>query len=208
MEHYYLWAVICCFLPFIIGALVFAVHDDEVEKHPNHSVPATSPVFRGVEDMMLKEYYYDTILHNRLRTKLRKVNLYDPKTRSADIWDVWFKKFTQELCHDGYCLAYIDHYGHLTDTFFKNLVELDLKPEHDITFQKLLVSEYKISGGLFAGVYRRNYTNLLFIYGQRWQLLPEIVDILKTDKRFSDARQTYELAREYALEKQEKAKKK
>ena len=196
MENYYLLAVICCLSPFIVGGILFAFNDHEKVQltQPNSTF---APVIQGVEDLMLKEYYYSDVLNthtfNRLLSKLKKVNRYDPTTRRQDEMDICFKQATRDLCHDGVCLAYIDHYGYITDTFFKNLIELDLKPDQDVKFQKLLISTNNKSG-----FYAQNYTNLLFIYGRHWTLLPEIENILNTDPRFKEALQTYNFSRQCA----------
>ncbi len=192
MEHYYLLIVICCFLPFILGGIWFARHDcSKIPREIKKS--ATSP---RAEDEMLKEYYYDEFSthYNGLLSKLKKVNLYDPRIRIADEMDVWFKTMTRELMHDGNCLAYINHYGHLEDTFWKNIQELNISPEQDEKFQRLIVSVYKTDWGVWI----RNFCNLPFNYGQRYKLSPNVEKILNNDSRFQDVKQTYELARGYA----------
>jgi len=195
MEHYYLFSVICCLLPFIAGGIWFAWHDDE----PVHQMTAEAKVFpvsQAAEDLMLKEYYFDEFsLFNRFNSlliKLKEVNLYDPQTRPADKMDDWFKKVTSQLMHDGSCLAYINHYGHLEDSFWLNIANLGLKPEQDRKFQQLLISINKTSWGIWI----ENFGNLLFHFGKNYQLLPEVESILQADSRFATPKQIYKFARE------------
>ena len=195
MENYLL-AVICCLLPFIIGGIWFAVHDTERMQLPEPEV-IKSPIVPEVEDLMLKCYFYSDFDFNpfsSLLEKLKKVNLYDPKTRPFDHMDEWFKGATPKLMHDGKCLAYIDHYGYLEDTLWKNIKELNLQPQTDVKFQKILVSVHKTDWGIWI----KNFNNLLFHYGELYELLPEIENIINSDSRFKYVRQTYNLAREYA----------
>lgn len=195
MENYLL-AVICCLLPFIIGGIWFAVHDTERMQLPEPEV-IKSPIVPEVEGFMLKCYFYsdfDFNPFNSLLEKLKKVNLYDPKTRPFDHMDEWFNGATQKLMHDGKCLAYIDRYGYLEDTLWKNIKELNLQPQTDVKFQKILVSVHKTDWGIWI----KNFNNLLFHYGELYELLPEIENIINSDSRFKYVRQTYNLARKYA----------
>ena len=98
---------------------------------------------------------------------------------------------------EGDCLSYIDHYGHLTETFLKNIKDLGLKPEEDLIFQELLISVFPLE---YGGKFYSNYTNILylFILKMRCHLLPEIEDILNRDERLADSKEIYELALEHA----------
>lgn len=197
MENSYLFAVICCLLPFVIGGIWFAVHDNNPECQTKPEMIQT-PVVQGAEDVMLREYYYGIgklfSPSNYLLKELEKVNVYDPRNRCADYMDEWFKNATPKLMHDGVCLAYINNHGHLEDAFWKNIEMCGLNPEQDKKFQQLLISVYKTSWGIWL----RNYSNLLFSYGMRYKLLPEIEDILNTDARFGDSKQSYNFARHCA----------
>ena len=197
MELHYLLAVICCFVPFIIGGIWFARHDTQ-KVSPIRSVPVSLPVIPGCEDLMLKEYCFDEFSSfnrfNSLLAKLKKVNLYNPRTRAADKMDNWFKEATPQLMHDGNCLAYINHYGHIEDSFWLNMANLGLKPEQDRKFQQLLISISKTGWGVWI----ENFNNLLFHFGKNYQLLPEVENVLNADSRFAIPKQTYEFARECA----------
>jgi len=198
MGHYYfLLVVIFCLSPFIVSGIWFAWHDNK----PLHRVKTeikAFPLSKTAEDLMFKEYSYDefklTNRYNNLLAELKKVNLYNPQTRPADKMDVWFKKVTSQLMHDGSCLAYIDHYGWIEDMFWLNIADLGLKPEQDKEFQLLLFSIYKTK----FDFWKSNFHNLPFQFGKNYQLLPEIENILNTDSRFSILKRTYEFARECA----------
>ena len=200
MENYYFFAVVFCLLPFVIGGIWRALHDTEPIRLPSPQNAHSLPLLKA-RDFMLREYYYDTLLHPKvyssLLVNLKKVNKYDPENRAHDRMDDWYKDNTRLLMHNGHCLAYINSFGHLESTFWKNIEELNLKPEQDIDFQRLLVSVHITNWEIWM----RNYNNLLFNYSLRYKFLPEIEEILKKDSRFETSRQSYEFAREYAQRK-------
>ncbi len=199
MENYYLLAVMCCLLPFVLGGFWFAWHDNVSVQQKKNKIAGIqlSPVLSSV-GMMYREYSYDLydldVFPDPLLSRLKKVNLYNPAERVPDMMDVWFKKATPKLMHDGKCLAYINHYGHIEDTFWKNVVELNLHPEADKEFQQLVVSCYRTNWG----IWHNNFDNLLYHFGKRYSLLPEIEIVLKEDKRLCLAKETYYLARKYS----------
>ena len=196
MENYYLLAVICCFSPFIIGGFWFALHDTEQMKREKTEFNSALAL-PAIEDFMFQEYSYwgfeTSNLFNKLLTKLKEVNVYDPRTRLVDGMDIWFKQVTPQLMHDGKCLGYIEHYGYLEDTFWKNIEKCGLHPEQDKRFQQLLISVNKSSWGFLVN----NFDNMLFHFGQHFELLPEIENILRTDARFWRPKDVYDLARKH-----------
>lgn len=193
METYYFLAVICCLVPFIIGGIWFAMHDLEKSQIPTFSSVKVTP--QNPEEIMVKGYSY--INHeNALLHKLEQVNTYSPDFRTPNTMDHWFKRHTGLLCHDGECLAYINRFGHIEDTFWKNIEELGLKPEENEKFQRLLIS---ISYSKYTEKYHPNFRNLLFNYGKRYKLMPKILKILDNDPRFAHAKETYENGRKYAV---------
>ena len=200
MEHYYLLVVICCLSPFIIGGVFFSLHDKKREQSPKPGMSSAS-VCPQTEKLMFREYSFSGRLDNRLLRELKKVNLYDPRTRVADEMDDWFKNVTSQLMHDGSCLAYINHYGHLEDSFWLNVASLGLKPEQDRKFQQLLISINKTG----CGVWTENFNNLLFHFGMHYQLLPEVESVLRADSRFATPKQIYKFARECAKREKLKA---
>lgn len=137
-------------------------------------------------NIVIKSFYAE---HSALRDKLEHVNLLDPQKRKQDPWDIWFKQNTKRLCHDGACLAHISRYGHIEDTFFKNIARLELDVAHDSEFQRLLIS---VSYNSYAGEYYPNFRNLLFTYARHYDLLPEILEVLDKDERFANAKEVYE----------------
>jgi len=204
MEHYYLLIITCCLLPFITSVLWLARQDETSARQVETEIKI-SPVSQTTENLMFKEYYFDEFSSfnrfNSLLAKLKKVNLYNPRTRAADKMDDWFKEVTPQLMHDGSCLAYINHYGHLEDSFWLNMTNLGLKPEQDRKFQQLLISISKTGWGVWI----ENFDNLLFHFGKNYQLLPEVESILQADSRFALPKRTYEFARECAEKEKLKA---
>jgi hypothetical protein len=144
--------------------------------------------------MMVQQYYY-TDNQTPLRKKLALVDTLDPKKRDINEMDHWFKRNTAQICHNAECLAYINHYGHLEDTFWKNIEDLGLKIEEDEVFQRLLIS---ISFHEFTEQYYPNFRNLLFSYGKRYRLMPKVLEVLDNDLRFARPRETYEFGRRCA----------
>ena len=156
MENYFLLAAICCFVPVSIWFVCLMVRKKVKKVQTFRTKENVKPEIN--KKIIFKEYRYDFLLpENGLLNSLRKVDVRDPQTRPQEENDVWFKAATPDLMHDGNCLAYIDHYGYLTDTFFQNIKELGLKPEEDLIFQELLISVYLAD---CINVYFSNYTNL------------------------------------------------
>ncbi|MBO4293903.1 MAG: hypothetical protein J5896_00480 [Alphaproteobacteria bacterium] len=142
-------------------------------------------------NIIVKSFLY---AHSALRDKLEHVNQYDPKKRTQDLWDVWFRNNTKNLCHDGACLDHINRLGHIGDTFFKNIERLNVDVAHDLEFQRLLIS---VSYNAYARTYYTNFNNLLFVYAEHYDFLPEILEVLNTDERFAHAKEVYERGHQY-----------
>ena len=121
-----------------------------------------------------------------LLLSLRDIRKKDTITR-----DKWFEKYAEDMALDGWCLSYIDSYGHLTATFLNSLNE----PEKNLTFQRLLISVRKSD---IFDAYQANYENILFLYAKKWELAPEIQKVLAEDERFRVAKEIYELGRRFA----------
>ena len=160
----------------------------------NGKKSSPSPAFQSPEDFMLRRYSYcapeasassDPLLQN-----LAKVNKYNPSTRLMDEMDYWFQNATPRLMHRGNCLALINSYGYIEETFWQNIQKLGLNPEKDAFFQKLLISVHNVNS-----IWNKNFGNLLFSFGIRYELLPEVEKILREDPRFESAKNTYDLAR-------------
>lgn len=189
MEHYYyLGAAVCC-ATIIIGSLIWLkMQEKKQAKLENSSVSASSVKAR----VIVKNFSFEKCFNpfNVLLWKLHKVNVYSPRLRKPEEGDKWFKDHTRHLMHDGACLAYINHYGHLEDVFWKNIGELGLKPEKDVEFQCLLFS-------IDAENYFPNFSNLLCNYINHWELLSEVRSIMDADPRFKNLRTIYALSKKY-----------
>lgn len=195
MEIYYLLAVICCLTPFIGGGIWFALRCDK-ESDEKSPVPSLTSKFSFEDYESIMIHYYSPYGGNSsLREKLENVNPLASNRRAINAWDHWFRRHTADCYHDGDCLAYINHYGYIEDTFWKNIDELGLKPEKDLKFQLLLISVYYNE---YIEQYYKNFSNLLFNFGKHYQLMPEVQNILNNDQRFAQSKKTYEFARKCA----------
>lgn len=197
MGNYYFLAFLCCLVAF---ACIAAWFTERQKKKPKPAPkPSSVPKIIDAEPLvkLVKDYSYDNFTDNNnfLLSKLKKVCLYDPRERSENEMDRWFRNNTPLIIHDGFCLAYIDHYGHLEDTFWKNIKMLGLKIEDDEVFQSLIISVCKTD----LGLYHLNLPNMLFHFGYNYKLLLKLEQIVMDDIRFASARATYENAQKYAL---------
>lgn len=138
--------------------------------------------------------YFSENYFNSLLETLQKVDTTDPRLRVKNEYDLWFESHIEELAQNGWCLEYIYTKGHLTDTLFAKLKD----PDKNLVFQKLLISIFKNET---FNVYQLNFGNLLFQYATKWELLPEVREILNKDERFSVVKDVYDRGREYAKEK-------
>lgn len=145
---------------------------------------------------IIKNYYL--FQNSPLMRKLRRVKTTDPEKRQPDRHDVWFREHIQELCHNGYCLGYIDTSANLSRLFWKTIDELQPEICQDLQFQRLLIS---LQGKGGFGIYYPNFPSMLFEYATRCPLLPELIEVLKTDERFKRSLDYYEhgLAKDYAF---------
>ncbi len=188
-----MYAGIACLLLFMALGIIRCASSICKKQKITRTEDTSAPVLEPVKGVMFCKYSYANPSGNDLLSNLMKVNLSSPNTRPFDEHDKWFKEATPLLMHDGECLAYLNHYGYIADTFWKNIAELDLHPEEDKEFQQLLVSCYKTEWG--GKVWWENFRNLLYIFGGGYRLLPEIENILDTDSRLAEAKDTYDRAR-------------
>ena len=189
MEHYYyLGAAVCC-ATIIIGSLIWLKMQEKKQAKLENSPSSASSEKLCV---IVKSFSFEKCLNpcNMLLWELHKVNVYDPRLHKSDAMDEWFREHTQRLMHDGACLAYINHYGHLEDAFWRNIEELGLKPEEDVKFQCLLIS---ISyGNLYP-----NFPNLFYHYIEHREFLPKVKLVMDVDARFEKLRTIYALSKKY-----------
>lgn len=183
MDNFYVWIVIGCLLIFLAVMCLFAPKPEkEVSRH-------------AIVSKIFKKYSYIPDTHDDpLFINLTKVNTLDPQKRPPNKMDKWFYDHTLQLMHSGECLAYINHYGYLEETFWKNIEKSGFNPETDKTFQYLLISVSKYSWG----VWLVNFSNLLFHFGMHYQFLHEVKNVLKTDSRLESSKDVYDSAHEFA----------
>lgn len=128
---------------------------------------------------------------NPLLQNLRKVSRTNPLNRQRNRMDEWFEHNAEELALDGWCLSYINMYGHLTTSFLANLKN----PDKNLDFQRLLISVHKNE---VFDAYQANYENLLYSFAKKWELAPEAINVLDEDERFRVAKEVYELGRKFS----------
>ena len=199
MVQYYLLAAICCVL-LLIAIKIWVVLRARRSVIETNDEENSFILSRAERDIMLRKYDYDpyntAIFPDTLLEMLKKVNRLNPNTRQLDAMDEWFKRATPKLMHNGKCLSYIDHYGHLEDMFWKNVSELNLHPEQDKKFQMLLFSCHYVSN---FGYWHNNFSNMLFHFGGSYgTLLPEVEEVINKDNRLKAAKGIYYRARGYA----------
>lgn len=120
--------------------------------------------------------------------KLAQMDKTDPLKRQRNWYDEWFERNVEHFSHDGKCLAYINHYGHLEDKFWQCIKN----PDKNLELQKLLIS---VCYNKTFGVYYVNFSNLLFNYARNYELSPELLNVINNDERFKSAKETYEIAK-------------
>jgi len=205
MNSYYLPVVIIGLMLICIGA-VFLIKRRKKKPSLEQVQPKKLTYPRRKNKSLVRYYSYDSNSNsfNSLLMKLKDVSLYEPHMRPTNEMDRWFKENTHSISHNGSCLSYLNKYRVLHMTFWKNVKELGLKPDKDEKFQRLLISVYPQSGGLYC----ENFRYLLFHYAKQYKLLPQVEEILKTDSRFKDPLVTYQFARKNAEINQQEALKK
>ncbi|MBP5615654.1 MAG: hypothetical protein J6X42_03790 [Alphaproteobacteria bacterium] len=98
-------------------------------------------------------------------------------------WNYWFERETKKICHDRYCLSYLEDDTSLQKKFWENIQKLDINVEKDKRFQRLLI-DYNDKWYVFK--------KLVYSYALRFDFLPELVEIMNKDQRFSFAKEVYE----------------
>ena len=186
MENYSFFAVLASAL---LAVLIMAIPQFIRTKRKNDCIIRNFRGGGGIADFFC--YLWQEIFNENL-VRLHIVNTSDPKLRPRDEYDFWFKKQVEAFALDGWCLGYINSKGHLTDTFFKYIHE----PEKNLKFQRLITSIFK---NRTLGVYQENFSNLLYSFSEKWELLPEVLDTLNNDKRFAAVKNIYERGRENAV---------
>ena len=122
----------------------------------------------------------------QLMENLEKMDKTNPKLRKQNQYDIWFAEHTELFYKYWQTMAFIEHYGYLSDAFIKNLKQ----PKQNLELQKMLIS-------VDEGPHYRfiNFKNLLWDYLHRWDLLPEVKQIISNDERFENVLNLYKQIR-------------
>ena len=129
--------------------------------------------FKNTEKLSRKERQWLERLQN-IRTE-KKQSLQN---------SIWFGKNVNQFCRSGAVLAFINAYKDVQGMFWQSVTE----PQQNLEFQLLLISVFPSS----YGGYCRNYNHLLYDYLTQYELLPQVLEIVMTDRRFSDVKRVYE----------------
>lgn len=191
MEHYYSLVILICPILIIAGAVWFVRFKDGKVALIKTKLKSLF-VRRTADDSLFKEYSKQDYSESSLLTKLRELSIRNPHNCHVNSMEGWFKENAKKMTHDGACLAYIEHYRYLEELFWKNIEETDVKIDQDEKFQRILISVCQTT----PGVYTQNFSKMLFHFGMKHHLLPELEALIQNDPRFKDPKHTYELAHE------------
>ena len=110
---------------------------------------------------------------------LEKMDKTDPSRRKHNRWDTEFIRLIPWMHFYDEVLEILNAYGFLSDMYFENLQGADQNVELQRNLCRVHYNEY-------IGDYRASYGNLLFMYLQRWDFLPEIKEDLLSDPKFKN----------------------
>lgn len=151
----------------------------------------------SLENELICEYFYredwlcsipegKTELRSLIEN-LMKMDKSNPKRRTLNEYDKWFVEHVEDFYKYGETMTFMQYFGYLCDTFLDNLKE----PEKNLELQKRLISIYDVG----CGWGRLNFSNVLCLYLERWDLLPEVKKIVFEDERFKGVKNFYERCR-------------
>lgn len=225
MENYYLLVAICCLLPFIVGGIIFGSKDKKMEQSPKPRMSSAPVRQKLEDLMFREYSYPLGETGNRLLRKLKEhcdddawfleatpqlmhdgdclAYINDYEKLRIRFWENIQKlgihadrdEHFQRLVFS----VYPPKYGWV-HTWHANFLPSDLfirDRKHDYTY----VPEHVPAG---ARHYVKPlkpwlpYEDLLYLpleYGRRYELLPDILFVIKTDNRFLQLRNAYKYAR-------------
>ncbi len=123
----------------------------------------------------------------QLIENLRKMDKTNPKQREQNELDKWFVEHVECFYRYAETMTFIQHFGYLCEVFLNNLKQ----PEQNLELQKRLVSIDEL-GFL-------NFQNVFVCYLDKWDLLPEVKQLIFSDKRFRWVRRVYINARKLEM---------
>ncbi len=224
MENYYLLVAICCLLPFIIGGIIFGSKDKKMEQSPKLRM-SSAQVSQKPEDLMFCEYRSDVIGNHLLQKLKKHYDddawfleatpqlmhdgdclayINDYLNLKIRFWeniqklgihadrDEHFQRLVFSVYPPKYGWVHNWHANFLPSDFFN---ESDCKydytyvPEHVPAYARHYVKPLKPW---------LPYEDILYLpldYGRRYELLPDILFVIKTDNRFLQLRNAYKYAR-------------
>lgn len=98
---------------------------------------------------------------------LQKVDKTDPKKRQRNEYDAWFAAHVEDFAKSKKLMGYIGGYGYLEDAFWENIKEPDKNRELQMNIIRAR---------------SKGYSNLLYNFTQKYQLLPEVKTWLKLNR--------------------------
>jgi len=98
---------------------------------------------------------------------LQKVDKTNPKKRQRNEYDAWFAAHVEDFAKSKKLIGYIGVYGYLEDAFWENIKEPDKNRELQMNIIRARSKEY---------------SNLLYHFTEKYQLLPEVKAWLKLNR--------------------------
>ena len=117
---------------------------------------------------------------------LGKMSKFNPQTRDPDSWDLWFLAHINEFQKYDKTLDIIDHYGYISDTYFKNLKNVD----SNLQLQKKLI---EVGANHYHGGYKAKFSNLLCGFLRNHDFNPEIKEMVFSTPQLQEIRFIYKL---------------
>lgn len=98
---------------------------------------------------------------------LQKVDKTNPQKRQKNEYDAWFAAHVEDFAKSSKLMGFIGAYGYLEDAFWANIKE----PDKNAQLQKNIIRARS-----------KEYSNLLYHFTKKYQLLPEVKAWLKLNK--------------------------
>jgi len=132
-------------------------------------------------DLLTKEDVLNVLEH------MDKTN---PIKRKLNNWDDKFADLVPVLHRYPEALDFLNRFGFVCDTYFRHLK--NLHPENNYELQKSLCSleEFNLGGDLKK--WMPKYRNLFFYFIESYELLPEVLEQLRSEKKYKELLDIYE----------------
>ena len=123
-------------------------------------------------------------------TVLRSMNLSNPRNRERNIWDERFLDVIPFLHQYDEALDFLNRFGFVCDTYFDHLSVLN--PSQNYELQKCFCSIEGLCLRDDLKGWIPKYRNLFFHFSEAYELLPELEEMLHSEKRYKGLLDIYE----------------